>query len=137
MAGMSGMTYALTRFDTGRRAFLRHFTEMVIAMGLGMLVLAGPVEAILHPPTAVSAAVMAVSMTVPMAWWMHHRGHPRRDNLEMAASMVVPTGFAVGLYWLGALASHGVMMVQHVAMIPAMLGVMLWRYDHYSGRHGD
>jgi hypothetical protein len=24
------------------------------------------------------------------------------------------------------------MIVQHVVMIPAMVGVMLWRYEHYS-----
>jgi hypothetical protein len=112
----------------GMSKFLRHFTEMFVAMGLGMLVLAAPVEAVLHPVTAVSAAVMAVSMTVPMAWWMHHRRHPLRDNLEMAGTMVVPTIAAIALYWLGALGSHGVMMVQHAVMIPAMAAVMIWQW---------
>jgi hypothetical protein len=25
--------------------------------------------------------------------------------------------------------------LRHAVMIPAMLGVMLWRYEHYSGAH--
>jgi hypothetical protein len=76
--------------------------------------------------------VMAVNMTVPMVWWMHYRGHPVQRSMEMAASMLVPTAVVIVLYWLAAIPSSDVMMVQHVVMIPAMVGVMLWRYEHYS-----
>src|SRR4051812_48450991 len=78
-----------------RRAFLMHLGEMLLAMALGMVVLGGAVEGVLRllgtslsdAPAAVSAAVMAFDMTVPMVWWMHHRGHPKQHNAEMAASM--------------------------------------------------
>jgi hypothetical protein len=46
--------------------------------------------------------------------------------------MVVPTVAAAVLAWTGALGSGAGMGVQHAAMIPAMLGVMLWRDEKYS-----
>jgi hypothetical protein len=125
---------------SGRRAFGLHVAEMLIAMSLGMLVLGGAIHGTLQlmgaslsdAPASVSATVMAVTMTAPMVWWMHHRRHPARRSVEMAASMVVPTAVAIALHWLGAISSDGVMLLQHAVMIPAMVGVMLWRYDHYS-----
>ena len=75
---------------------------------------------------------MGFSMTVPMAWWMHHRGHPARHNVEMAGSMVIPTIAAIALYGAGAIAGEAVLALQHLVMIPAMVGVMLLRRDHYS-----
>jgi hypothetical protein len=128
------------RARSGRRAFALHLAEMVIAMLLGMVVLGGAIEGALalagaslsDAPTSLAAAVMAVNMTVPMVWWMHHRGHPVQHNVEMAASMVIPTAVVIALHWLAIIPAGGVMMAQHVVMIPAMVGVMLWRYDHYS-----
>jgi hypothetical protein len=133
-------TGAAARTRRGPKAFALHFGEMVLAMVLGMVVLGGAVEgglalvgtSLSDAPASISAAVMAVNMTLPMVGWMRYRGHPAQHNVEMAASMVVPTAIAIGLHWLGAIASDGVMVIQHVVMIPAMLGVMLWRYDHYS-----
>jgi hypothetical protein len=75
---------------------------------------------------------MGFSMTVPMVWWMAFRGHPGRHNAEMAGSMLVPTALVIALNWLGALSSDAVLVAQHAVMIPAMVGVMLWRYHHYS-----
>jgi hypothetical protein len=131
---------AAASIRSGPKRFALHLGEMLLAMLLGMLVLGGAVEGALQivgtslsaAPTSVSAAVMAVTMTVPMVGWMHYRGHRVRDSVEMAGSMVVPTALAIGLYWLGSISAHGVMLVQHVVMIPAMVGVMLWRYEHYS-----
>ena len=54
----------------------------------------------------------------------------------MAASMVVPTLVVAILAWAGALGTAAGLAVQHSVMVPAMLGVMLWRYEHYSKRHG-
>jgi hypothetical protein len=128
------------RRRSARRAFLLHLGEMFLAMALGMLVLGAAVEGVLRlagsslgdAPAAVQAAVMAFTMTAPMVWWMDRRGHPARHNVEMAASMIVPSAIAVGLHWAGALSADNVLVVQHELMIPAMVGVMLWRYDHYS-----
>ena len=83
-------------------------------------------------PTAVSAAGMGIAMTVPMVWWMRVRGHPTRHSVEMGASMIVPTAVVIVLYWLSAVPAHGVMMIEHSVMIPAMLLVMLLHYGHPS-----
>jgi hypothetical protein len=126
--------------NSPRRAFLLHLGEMLLAMAVGMVVLGGAIEGVLRlagstsgdAPASVQAAVMAFDMTAAMVWWMRFRGHPRQHNVEMAASMVVPSALAIGLHWTGLLAPGAVMVVQHELMIPAMVGVMLWRYDHYS-----
>jgi hypothetical protein len=46
--------------------------------------------------------------------------------------MIVPTLAAAALAAVGVLSSAAALGVQHAVMIAAMLGVMLWRYDHYS-----
>lgn len=128
---------------SSRRAFWLHFGEMLLAMFAGMAVLGGAAEGLFalagsslsDASATVMAAVMAFDMTVPMVAWMRYRGHPARQNAEMAGSMIVPTVLVVGLHWLGALPAGTVLAVQHVLMIPAMLGVMLWRYEHYAGGH--
>jgi hypothetical protein len=69
--------------------FIRHFAEMVIAMGIGMLVLGAAVSAlfgeldILQRPD-VSALVMATNMTLGMSLWMAYRKHSWPSILEMA-----------------------------------------------------
>jgi hypothetical protein len=127
-----------------RRVFARHFGEMVLAMLLGMAVLGGLAElafavaggSLSDMPGSFQIMLMGFNMTVPMVLWMSYRGHARARNVEMAASMVVPTVAAAVLAWSGALGTGAGMGVQHAAMIPAMLGVMLWRYDDYSRHHG-
>ena len=124
------------------RVFARHFGEMVVAMLLGMAVLGGLAEltfavagaSLSDQPGGFQIMLMGLNMTVPMVIWMSYRGHARARNIEMAASMVVPTVAAAVLAWTGALGTGAGMGVQHAAMIPAMLGVMLWRYGEYS-RH--
>ena len=71
-------------------------------------------------------------MTAPMVWWMRLRGHPTRHSVEMGASMIDPDGRGDRPVLARAVPAHGVMMVEHSVMIPAMLLVMLLRYDHYS-----
>ena len=124
--------------------FARHFGEMILAMLLGMAVLGGLAElafavaggSLSDQPGSFQIMLMGFNMTVPMLLWMSYRGHARAQNVEMAASMVVPTVAAAVLAWTGALGTGAGMGVQHAAMIPAMLGVMLWRYDDYSRHHG-
>ena len=126
------------------RHFGRHFGEMLIAMMLGMAVLGGAVAGILalagpglgDTAARTQGAVMAATMTVPMVWWMQRRGHAAARSAEMAGAMIVPTLAAIALYEVGVLGSaDGLLTVQHVAMIPAMVGVMLWRFDHYTHAH--
>jgi hypothetical protein len=129
-------------------AFLKHYLEMVVAMMLGMFVLGMPLAMGLE---AVGVDVsawdenaqelmllgMAFTMSVPMVAWMRYRGHGWAPSWEMAASMFVPSFAAIALLWGGLVEDSGTLMViQHVAMFPAMLVAMLLRRDEYSGhRH--
>ena len=122
------------------RAWSIHLAEMMIAMFAGMAVLGGALEGVLSLAGAslddasanVMAGVMAFNMTAPMVWWMHYRGHAARHNVEMAGSMIVPTAIVIGLHLLGLVAADSVLLIQHVVMIPAMVGVMLARFEHYA-----
>jgi hypothetical protein len=125
-----------------KRAFVRHFVEMVLAMFLGMAVLGGLAHlafagsgGMTDQPGSVQVLLMGLSMTLPMVIWMSFRGHSRARNAEMAASMIVPSVAAAALAAAGALDASAALGVQHAVMIPAMLGVMLWRYEHYSHPH--
>lgn len=128
--------------------FIRHYVEMVVAMALGMLVLGGGAAALLgaagievgswrtDAPELLLLG-MALTMTVPMVAWMRHRGHGWAPAWEMTASMFAPTFAAIALLWAGAVEdSHTLLMIQHIAMFPAMLAVMLLRLDEYTGHAG-
>ena len=126
-----------------KRAFVRHFGEIVLAMFLGMLVLGGVAELLFvaagsslsDQSGGAQVMLMGFNMTVPMVLWMSYRGHAAARNVEMALSMIVPSVAAAALAWAGALESGAALGVQHAVMIPAMLGVMLWRYQEYSHPH--
>jgi hypothetical protein len=126
-----------------KRAFARHFGEMLLAMLLGMLVLGGLAElafalsgsSLSDQPGGTQVMLMAFNMTVPMVLWMRHRGHAAARNVEMALSMIVPSVAAAALAWAGAIGTGAALGIQHAVMIPAMLGVMLWRYQDYSHPH--
>jgi hypothetical protein len=126
-----------------KRTFLRHFGEMLIAMflGMGLLALAGVAVTAAGGPDfagqgdASGVILMGISMTVPMVLWMRHRGHNWARSGEMAASMLVPTVVFAALSAVGALGADAVMALEHAVMIPAMLGVMVWRYEEYASPH--
>jgi hypothetical protein len=126
-----------------KRAFARHFGEMVLAMFVGMVVLGGLAELVFavsgsslsDQPGGTQVMLMGFNMTVPMVLWMSYRGHAAARNVEMALSMIVPSVAAAALAWAGALESGAALGIQHAVMIPAMLGVMLWRYQEYSHPH--
>ena len=122
---------------TSTRHFLRHYAEMVLAMVLGMVVLGLPAEMLLQAAgsgadelertaPAVLLLGMAVIMTIPMVGWMAYRGHSRRANAEMAASMLVPGLGVVALLAAGVMTDVGdLLMLEHVVMLPSMAAVML------------
>jgi hypothetical protein len=78
-----------------KRAFARHFGEMVLAMFLGMVVLGGLAELVFavsgsslaDQPGGTQVMLMGFNMTVPMVLWMSYRGHAAARNVEMALSM--------------------------------------------------
>jgi hypothetical protein len=123
------------------RHLLRHYVEMVVAMFVGMAVLALPArwatDAVgLDESSALMFLRMATTMTVPMVGWMLHRGHGWRANAEMSASMFVPTFAVIGLLWADVLTHIGLLMtIEHVAMLAAMAGVMLMRPAEYARHH--
>jgi hypothetical protein len=126
------------------RSFIRHYLEMVAAMFLGMIVLGVPAEAGLRmlgtstsvlqdDAPAVALLGMAVIMTVPMVGWMAYRGHGRRANAEMAASMFIPTFGVIGLMASGMVSDFmSLMMLEHAVMLPSMLVAMLLRPQEYT-----
>jgi hypothetical protein len=118
--------------------FIRHYMEMVIAMFAGMAVLGAAGVAFgleLEDTPELLLLSMALSMTVPMVAWMRYRGHGWAPAWEMSGSMFLPSVAAIALLWLGAVEETGTLMaIQHVAMFPAMLLVMLFRLDEYT-RH--
>jgi hypothetical protein len=127
------------------RHFIRHYVEMVVVMFVGMGVLAMPVHWTLSAVgTSYSelgdAAMlfgMAVTMTAPMVAWMAWRGHTGRANVEMAASMFLPTFAVIALLWAKVVEDAGVLMVgEHVAMLLGMLAAMLLRRAEYTYTHG-
>ena len=122
--------------------FLRHYGEMVLAMFLGLAVLGFPVDRAMSAVGADADAFMflgmATTMTVPMVGWMIYRGHGWRANAEMSASMFVPTFAVIGVLSAGLLTDIGLLMViEHVAMLLAMAGVMLLRPTEYLHHHAQ
>jgi hypothetical protein len=108
---------------------------MVAAMFLGMAAM-GVSRLVfdLSDRTGVELVEMAVWMTVPMVAWMRVRGHGWRPCGEMTVAMVVPTAAALALLGTGvATDAEGLIMLEHMAMLPAMLAAMLLRRDEYSG----
>jgi hypothetical protein len=134
--------------SSSTKHFIRHYVEMVIAMFAGMAVLGLPFGWLLgaagsswseltDTAPALMFLAMATTMTLPMIGWMAYRGHGRRANAEMSASMFVPTFAVIGLLGAGAVTDIGALMViEHVAMLAGMLAVMLLRPAEYTHHHG-
>ena len=122
--------------------FIRHYVEMVIAMFVGMAVLSFPADRAMDAIGATSDAFMflgmGTTMTAGMVVWMTYRGHGWRANLEMSASMFVPTFAVIGLLGGEVMTDLGALMViEHVAMLLAMAGVMLLRPAEYLQHHAQ
>jgi hypothetical protein len=131
--------------NTSPWQFTRHYLEMLAAMVAGMVVLVIPAEGALQlvgsstsqledDAPAVLLLGMALIMTIPMVGLMRYRGHAWRPCWEMSASMFLPTFAVVGALATGIGGDFGsLMMLEHAAMLPAMLVAMLLRYDEYAG----
>ena len=109
----------------------RHYLGMVVAMFVGMLVLA-PLRAAAgltaefadHPGTAY--VLMATDMAIGMAAWMRFRRHGWGSTAEMCAAMYVPA-VLLPLVWTGAMSAMAFMVIAHVVMMVAMLVVLVRR----------
>ena len=129
------------------RRFLRHYFEMVVVMMLGMGVLGAAFGAFhelafgsgfasaWRDHVVLAAFAMAFNMTVPMVLWMRYRGHSWERGGEMAAAMNLPLLPLLVLYGFDAVPSRGVLGLQMMLMVPAMLVAMLYRKEEYSAPH--
>lgn len=121
------------------KRFIGHYVEMVVAMFVGMGVLALPWMLIwpdLDQNPVADTLVMAANMTIGMAAWMAVRGHGRRMIVEMSAAMVAPFVVLLVPYANGAVTADTVMMGGHTLMFLTMLAAMLVRRDDYVNHHG-
>lgn len=130
--------------ERGKLHFVKHLGEMTLVMMVGMAVLGGLFSGALAAAgvdydaaevrfPAVFALVMAFNMTAPMAWWMWRRGHGWRYTAEMSAAMFVPVLALIPPLWLGAISGETLSGIQHAAMIPSMVVVMLRRRKEFAG----
>jgi flagellar biosynthetic protein FliP len=111
---------------------------MVVVMYLGMYLLAMPSGMVAsalgfstsEPVTA--ALVMTLNMTIPMVLWMRVRGHTWERAGEMGAAMMIPAIVIVGLAIAGVISRDGLAGTVMDPMIPAMLGLMLYRRSEYA-----
>lgn len=118
------------------RAFVVHFLQMLAAMVVGMVLL-GPLSMLLGDGTAaeVQALLMATWMNAGMAAWMAWRRHRWPAIADMGLAMYLSFVVLFPLHWLGLLSAHGLMLVGHVLMLPAMLIAMLRRREEYLATH--
>jgi hypothetical protein len=125
------------------RHFAWHLGEMVLAMVVGMIVLGALDRAIVAAAGAsvndlrdtvpeVVALVMAFNMTAGMTVWMRHRGHSWARVAEMGGAMFVPAIAAIVLFWCALIDSESILGLEHAAMLPAMVAVMLLHRSEYS-----
>ena len=114
------------------RRFWWHYAEMLVAMAVGMAVLAPLWRPLALDRADLEVLAMVVDMTVGMAAWMRFRGHSSRGIVEMSASMYLPFAVLLVPYWAG-LAGAGVLMTWgHLLMLPSMALVMLLRAEEYT-----
>ena len=133
------------RTHHGRWRFLWHYLEMVAAMLVGMVVLGAALRGVLavaglRYPTQypeLAALEMASTMSVGMVAWMRYGRHGWASTLEMAGAMFAPAIALIPLLWLGLIAGDSLMVLEHLAMLPLMYLVMLYRRAEYGGlSHG-
>ena len=138
------MSPTATPSSRSTRRFVLHYGEMVAAMFLGMVVLGIPAGWVFGAfgtswsqlSTAWMLFAMAITMSVPMAAWMRYRGHEWQPTVEMVAAMLVPTLALMALVSAQIVSGMGAaMVIEHVAMLAAMLAAMLLRLDEYAGAH--
>jgi hypothetical protein len=121
--------------------FLAHLLEMCMVMCAGAVVLsvvffgaAGLLGYADLPQRApeLSALVVALNLSLPMAAWMRFRGMAWRPTLEMSGSTMLVGLLLIAGYWLDIVAKSSLIEVQASLACPVMLAVMLLRFRLYS-----
>jgi hypothetical protein len=121
--------------------FVAHYLEMCMVMcvgAVGLSVVFFGAAALLGftdlPQRApeLSALVVAVNLSLPMAVWMRFRGMAWRPTLEMSGAPMLVGLLLIAGYWLGAVGESSLIEVQASLACPLMLAVMLLRFGLYS-----
>jgi hypothetical protein len=116
---------------------------MVVAMVVGMVLLAPLESALLNPLgwTAVRAVpeldalIMASNMSIAMVVWMRYRGHGWAATTEMTAAMYLPFLVLFGPLWLSLITPATMLAGGHLLMLAAMAAAMLLRRNEYTRHH--
>jgi hypothetical protein len=118
------------------KKFWWHYGEMVVAMLVGMVVLAPLTDLVfrgaLFERADMSALVMATDMSIGMAVWMRVRKHSWPGIGQMVAAMYVPFVVLFVPFWAGVLSGGTMYLAGHVLMLPCMLAVMWLRRSEYT-----
>ena len=113
--------------------FAGHYLEMVVAMVVGMALLA-PVWRLAWPGLADSPGLetitMAFDMTVAMGGWMRLRRHPWPHITRMCVAMNLGFVLVLPAYWAGLLTADAMMGLGHGLMLVLMLVAMLRDRTH-------
>ena len=119
----------------------RHYVEMLVAMGVGMVTLfpawvaaSGQLDARWLARTEVEALAMATAMAVPMAVWMVVRGHGTGATAEMCAAMYAGFVALFPLLWWDVVDRSALLGLAHVAMLLLMALVVVRRSHEYAHR---
>jgi hypothetical protein len=127
--------------------FAKHYGEMVLVMFAGMFVLGGALlliaaglgagpDALQEDAPGLVLLGMGFSMTAPMVWWMHRRGHTWSANRAMAAAMILPTAATILFLVTGVIDDLDTLLgIEHIAMFPAMFVAMLPYRTEYTYAH--
>lgn len=124
--------------------FAAHVLEMCMAMCLGAVTLnlliwggaalLGYTDLTQRFPE-LSALVIALTLSMPMAAWMRFRGHDWHHTIEMSGATVLVGVLLIGGFWLGVISQHGLIEWQIRLACPVMVAVMLLRAGFYSHTH--
>ncbi len=119
--------------------FAGHLLAMVVAMLVGMaalgwawhaLLAATGAAALLRGPEPVILE-MGVTAALGVGAWMCLNGRGRTRAVEMGAAVMAPAVAVLVPMWLGLISSGTALLVEHVAMVLAVLAVMLRRRQDY------
>jgi hypothetical protein len=116
------------------RAFVGHYLQMLVAMGIGMLVL-GPLamRVVHHAGPEGEMVLMATTMVVGTAVWMLCRRHAWTAVMEMSVVMYASVAVLFPFYRLGSPGTKVLTILGHVLMLLGMAIVMLHRRESYVG----
>lgn len=138
---MSSTTYPGTARPTWRaaladRRLIGHYLQMLVAMGVGTVVLGElSMHLVHHAGAEAEALLMATAMVAGMAVWMLLRGDRTAAIAEAAVACYAAFAVLLPFLWLGALTPSGLMALGHVLMLPATaIAVLHRREDHISAR---